>query len=117
LLSGCWPPTVLARAQKAFGAVSKRVGARVQGLESLGRLKATELPLADGSRGLMWCFARTEGRAVVRQYAVLLHPASSEPVVASRVNADGTYGRWQGSGLPQLEGAWASVPPSPLTPK
>lgn len=117
LLSGCWPPAVLARAQKAFGRVSKRVGARVLGLEALGRLKATELPLADGSRGLMWCFARTEGQSAVRQYAVLLHPGSGEPVVASRVNADGTYGKWEGCDLPDLEGGWASVPASAVTEK
>jgi hypothetical protein len=115
LLSGCWPPRVLAQSQKAFGTVSKRAGARVLGLEALGRLKATELPLADGSRGLMWCFARTEGLAAVRQYAVLLHPASSEPVVASRVNGEGVYGKWEGSGLPDMEGGWASVPASLLT--
>src|SRR5947199_163330 len=61
LLSGCWPPSVLAQAQKAFGTISKRAGTRVLGLEELGNLKASELPLADGSRGLMWCFVRTEG--------------------------------------------------------
>jgi hypothetical protein len=117
LLSGCWPPAVLARAQRAFGSISKRAGARVLGLEALGRLKATELPLADGSRGLMWCFARTEGVAAVRQYAVLLHPASGEPVVASRVNADGVYGKWEADELPEVDGGWASVPASAVTEK
>jgi superfamily II DNA or RNA helicase len=117
LLSGCWPSSVLAQAQKAFGAVSKRVGARVLGLESLGRLKVTELPLADDSKGLMWCFARTEGPAAVRQYAVLLHPASSEPIVASRLNADGTYGTWESAELPDMDGGWASVPASTVTEK
>jgi hypothetical protein len=116
LLSGCWPPAVLTQAQKAFGNVSKRIGARVLGLEALGRLKAAELPLADSSRGLMWCFAAAEGLGV-RQYAVLLHPASSEPVVATRVNGDGGYGRWEPCDLPELEGGWASVSPAVLTEK
>jgi len=116
LLSGCWPPAVLAQAQKAFGKVSKRVGARVLGLETLGRLKATELPLADGSRGLMWCFARTDG-SQVRQYAVLLHPASAEPIVASRVNSVVVYGKWEPCELPDLEGGWTSVPASAVTEK
>jgi hypothetical protein len=100
---------VLAQAQRAFGKVSKRVGARVLGLEALGRLKATELPLADGSRGLLWCFARTEGLQL-RQYTVLLHPASGEPIVASRVNSNGVYGKWEPCELPGPEGGWASVP-------
>jgi hypothetical protein len=117
LLSGCWPPAVLAQAQKASGRVSKRVGARVLGLEALGRLRATELPLADGSRGLMWSFARTEGQATVQQYVVLLHPASSEPVVASRVNADGVYGKWEPDALPEMDGGWASLPASALSEK
>jgi hypothetical protein len=117
LLSGCWPPTVLARAQQAFGTVSKRLGARVLGLEALGKLKATELPLADGSRGLLWCFARMEGQTAVRQYAVLLHPASSEPVVASRLNGAGFYGRWAADTVPELEGGWASVPATAVTEK
>ncbi|HKB35623.1 MAG TPA: hypothetical protein VKD72_04160, partial [Gemmataceae bacterium] len=116
-LTGCWPPAVLSRAQKAFGTISKRVGARILGLEALGKLRATELPLADGSRGLMWCFARTEGLAAVRQYAVLLHPASSEPIVASRVNAAGVYGQWEPGELPELEGGWSSVPASVVTEK
>jgi hypothetical protein len=116
LLSGCWPPAVLAQAQKAFGAISKRVGARILGLETLGKLRATELPLADGSRGLMWSFARAEG-LMVRQYVVLVHPASSEPIVATRVNAEGVYGRWESSVLPELDGGWASVPASAVTEK
>jgi hypothetical protein len=115
LLSGCWPPRLLAQSQKAFGTVSRRAGARVLGLEALGRLKATELPLADGSRGLMWCFAGTEGPSAVRQYAVLLHPASAEPVAASRLNAAGAYGRWGPADLPDMEGGWASVAASALT--
>jgi hypothetical protein len=116
LLSGCWPPTVLAQAQRAFGKVSKRIGTRVLGLETLGRLKATELPLADGSRGLMWCFARTENLQV-RQYSVLLHPANDEPIVASRVNAAGEYGKWEPCELPELEGGWASIPATAVTEK
>jgi len=117
LLSGCWPPLLLAQAQRAFGTISKRVGARVLGLEALGKLKATELPLTEGSRGLMWCFTRTEGPSAVQQFAVLLHPASSEPIVASRVNADGVYGKWEVGELPEMDGGWASVPASKLTEK
>jgi hypothetical protein len=116
LLSGCWPPSVLAKAQKAFGSISKRAGARVLGLEALGRLRSTELPLADGSRGLMWCFSRAEGLSI-RQYTVLLHPASCDPIVASRVNGDGVYGKWERCELPDVNGGWASVPASAITEK
>jgi hypothetical protein len=88
----------------------------VLGLEALGRLRSTELPLADGSRGLMWCFSRAEGLSI-RQYTVLLHPASCDPIVASRVNGDGVYGKWERCELPDVNGGWASVPASAITEK
>jgi hypothetical protein len=111
----------VAQAQSAFGRPSARAGVRVLGLEGLGRFRAAELPLLGGVRGQMYCVQQVEGTQV-RQWAVLVHPAAAEPVVATRLNArreGGTaYGRWQPHDvLPEINGGFASVPAGGLSPK
>lgn len=112
LLDGVLPPSVIRDAQSAFPTPSTRSGSRVIGLESVGRFKQTELPLADGSKGFLYCVSTVDGHHV-RQYAVLVHPASATPIVATRLNrrtGDGTtYDRWTPCDLPTDLTGFASV--------
>src|SRR5262249_18028437 len=98
LLEGLVPLAALSQAQSAFGKPTARSGMRVLGLEKLGRFKAVELPLLGGVKGQLFCLQQVEG-SQVRQWAILVHPAALDPIVATRVNvrrAEGTdYGRWQ----------------------
>jgi superfamily II DNA or RNA helicase len=109
LYNGMIPPNVVAVAQQAFVRPSRRAGARAVGVENLGRFAATELPLADGSTGVMYNLTAVEG-FVKKEYAVLLHPCSSEPLYAARENVRGaegnvTYGRWKAiDRLPDVRG-------------
>ena len=120
LLEGLLPEATVAQAQAAFPTLGKRAGIRVVGLEGLGRFRATELPLAGGLTGTMYAFSSLVDNQVV-EYAVLLHPARLQPIVATRRNGmrpDGTraYGRWQPlAELPAITEGFASLPPSELT--
>jgi hypothetical protein len=120
LLEGCLPPAILAEAQAAFGGAGKRAAARVLGLEALGRLKAAELPLSDGTTGLMYQFASANG-SVVTEYAVLVHPLRAKPIWAKRnrtkasETSQATYGKWQRCVVPDGVEGFASASPSPVT--
>lgn len=120
LLSGCLPPSAMAEAQQAFAGPGQRSVARVVGLEALGRLKAAELPLAGGLTGHMYVVAAVEG-AQVTEYCALAHPLQERVIWASRDNArtDGKtrYGRWRVCEPPEDLAGFASLPPSPVTPK
>lgn len=117
LLQGALPRSVVAAAQTAFAGPSKRTVSRAVGLEALGRLKAVELPLADGVRTeayMIYTSAPTAPDArIMTEYAILLDPCHDEPIVATRVNAakDGeevTWGRWQRASLPADFAGYAS---------
>lgn len=120
LLEGILPTAAVAEAQAAFSTAGKRAGIRVVGLEGLGRFRATELPLTGGLTGTMYAFSALQDNQVI-EYAVLLHPARLQPIVATRQNRvrpDGTraYGRWQPlPELPAITEGFASLPPSELT--
>jgi superfamily II DNA or RNA helicase len=120
LLEGILPIATVREAQQAFPTPSKRMGIRVVGLENLGRFRATELPLADRLTGVMYAFSAVQGTQVV-EYAVLLHPGKTAPIVATRRNtcrADGmrAYGHWKElTELPTITDGFASLPPSDLT--
>lgn len=120
ILSGVLPRTAVGEAQAAFGGPTKRSGIRVIGLEGLGRFKPAPMPLADGSVGAIFSLQRPEEGAKMRQWVVMVHPAESAPIVATRVNGrDGkTWGKWErGENLPVVEGAVASTPSGKLTEK
>jgi hypothetical protein len=112
LFQGLVPLTEIRQAQQAFSTPSKRSGARALGLEAVGRFKATELPLVDGSTGQLYCIQVVEGTQV-RQYAVLVHPAAAEPLCATRINqrvSTGTrWGRWEQCPVPTITNGFASV--------
>jgi hypothetical protein len=121
LYDGLIPPAAVAAAQQAFGKPSARAGARAVGVENLGRFSAAELPLADGTTGVMYQLTAVEG-LTKREYAVLLHPCSSEPLYAMRENArtdsgQVAYGKWAAiDKLPDLRG-FASAPAKSLSDK
>src|SRR6516165_1786384 len=120
LLEGILPTAAVAEAQAAFSTAGKRAGIRVVGLEGLGRFRATELPLAGRLTGTKYAFSALQDNQVI-EYAVLLHPARLQPIVATRrnrVRPDGAraYGRWQPlPELPAITEGFASLPPSELT--
>jgi superfamily II DNA or RNA helicase len=121
LLGGILPAAVFSEAQTLFGGPGKRAGLRVVGLEALGRLKAAELPLADGSTGLMYAVSSIKDTAVL-EYAALVHPLSQEPIWATRshgTNPDGSrrYGRWRRCEAPNGLDGFASLNPAPMSEK
>jgi hypothetical protein len=113
LLEGCLPARTLVEASTAFGGLGGRIGGRVLGLESLGRFKAAEIPLKDGSTGFCYCLSSVEG-ATIREYAVLVHPGKAEPIWATRTNGmpgeNRAYGRWKRCEPPNGVSGFASVP-------
>jgi len=122
LLEGLIPPSVIADGQRIFGGPGTRAAARAVGLESLGRLKPIDLPLAGGLTGTCYCVSAGDGAGKVEQYAVILHPTRPEPLWARRVNvaqSDGSraYGKWSRCEAPADLTGFASVPPGPLSDK
>lgn len=122
LYDGLIPPAAVASAQEAFQGPTSRAGLRAVGIEGMGRFAGVELPLADGTRGLMYNLTTVEGTQK-REYAVLMHPCSLTPIYAARQNERGpdgmtvTYGKWREvERLPDLKG-FNSAPPSKLSPK
>lgn len=120
LMEGLLPPIAVATAQKAFPKPTTRAVSRAVGFEGLGRFKPAEITLADGTIGQMLSLYATyrtdacnvdDGTGAVAgvaggtgfrkvDYAVLLHPCVSAPLVACREstrNGDGTvaWGRWR----------------------
>jgi superfamily II DNA or RNA helicase len=120
LYDGLIPAAAVAAAQQAFSVPSRRAGMRAVGTENLGRFQAAELPLADGTTGIMYQLTAVEG-FTKREYAVLLHPCSPQPLYAARENArDGervAYGKWQAvEKLPDMRG-FSSAPAKALSDK
>jgi hypothetical protein len=119
LLEGCLPARAVAGSEEAFGGVGRRGGMRVLGLEAIGRFKAAELPLANGTTGLCYLLATVEGTKQI-EYAALCHPLAQEPIWAKRTNfrnLDGTssWGKWRGCLAPEDVIGFASKRPSRLT--
>lgn len=122
LYDGLIPPSAVAAAQQAFGRPSSRTGARAVGLENLGRFTGAELPLADGTTGVMYNLTAVEGFKKL-EYAVLVHPCSQQPLYAKRENQRSeagqtvAWGTWEAiDKLPDLRG-FGSAPPKSLSEK
>jgi hypothetical protein len=114
LFDGLLPPSTMATAQTAFAKPSKRAGARVVGLEGLGKFSGTELPLLGGLTGHMYAVTSVEGYKR-KDYVILAHPCSSTPIVAYRESTvndrqERDWGKFQRvERLPDL-GGYASAP-------
>lgn len=122
LLEGCLPPGVFKQSQEEFGGKpGKRAASRVIGLEAIGRLKAVELPLRDGSTGLCYSMSAVNGFRVT-EYFVAVRPDQLEPLWARREYVrlgDGrtSYGRWTRCDPPNDVQGFASLPPRPVSEK
>jgi hypothetical protein len=124
LMEGMIPAGAIKESEEAFGGPGNRMGVRSLGFEGLGRFKAVELPLADGTTGLMYSLMSMQHDRRV-DYVVLSSPAKSEVLYATRsiprVNGmvqyhDARNHPWKPiAGLPDMTG-FASLPPGPLTP-
>lgn len=121
LYEGLFPAKAIAAAQQAFGSPTARAGARAVGIENLGRFTGSELPLADGTIGTMYQLTSVEGMSK-KEYAILLHPCSSQPLYAARENTrsgDGSasYGKWRMiEKLPDMRG-FGSAPAKTVSDK
>lgn len=124
LLDGLVPSPVIKEAQTAFNKPSDRTVVRAIGFEAVGKFKATELPLKDGLRGHMYGLTAVDGIHCV-QWAVLLHPAKADPIVAARKltkRLDGTYdyqskdAKWVPASLPDNMTGFASSAAGSMTP-
>lgn len=117
-LDGIMPISKLIEAQTAFAGPSARDGARVVGLEGLGRFKPNEVRLANGLDATMYQLeakdATTNG---VRQFLCITHPTSVDPFWCTRVNIAGGYGRWCRCDAPVGLTGFASGRASALTDK
>lgn len=122
LLEGLIPAGAIKEAQSAFNGPGKRAGVRAIGLEGLGRFKAAELPLADGTTGLMYQLSTLDGNRVT-QFAAMVRPNNATPLWAKRENLRDNgqtvaYGRWEVCDTPPTDVAgFASCPPAPLSDK
>lgn len=117
-VQGIMPTAKLIEAQEAFGGVGSRSGARVIGLEGLGRFKPNQVLLASGLEATMYQLeARDDSTGGMRQYACLTHPAGEQALWATRLNLAGAYGRWQHCEAPVGLQGFASGKASAITPK
>lgn len=112
LLDGLVPPSFVATEAQAFGDFSSRSALRSVGLEALGRLKATELPFADGCKGTMYAVSTVESGRVI-EYTIITHPAYPDPICAKRSRGVGSFegSRWEPlASIPIIEAGFASIP-------
>ena len=120
LWAGVIPASVVKDAQKSFPAPSSRIAARAVGFERIGRFRPIELPLRDGLVGTMYTFQHVVG-VDVYDYAIMLHPASSDVFYARRLrgNAETGWGKWSRvDGIDDLDGGTArSMPGGDATEK
>lgn len=112
LLDGAMPTGYLAASIAAFNKFTERAGSRAFGLESLGKLRPTEVQLVNGLR--VHCYAVTqmiENRQ--QQFFVIVHPAVTRPVWARRVNTrngeEMAYTKWELCDAPSELAGFKSV--------
>lgn len=122
LYDGMIPPAAIATAQQAFEQPTKRAGMRAVGLENIGRFTGAELPLADGTTGIIYNLSSLEG-FTKREYAIMLHPCATQPLYAKRENVkvevggQFAWGKWQLiDKLPDMRG-FSSAPAKTLSEK
>lgn len=123
LMDGLIPSSKIAEGQKAFPVPTTRAVTRAIGLEGIGRFSPAEVQLADGCVGQLYSmYSNDEFKKT--EWAVLLHPAVPNPLVAFKENAKTDDGRvdykkrWQRvDTLPSDLRGFASSPPGYLSEK
>lgn len=122
LFEGMIPSSKIAEAQKSFGGPSARGGMRVVGLEGLGRFQAAPIHFADDTVGAVYSLYSVEGSRK-REFGVVLHPNSSEPIYAEKVSTadpvtgERQWGKWTAiDAIPDITG-FASSPAKTLSDK
>lgn len=120
LLEGLLPVEVYKAGEAAFGKPSDRQTARAIGFEGLGKFKAEDIPLHNGTSGQLICISAAEG-SLVTEYAAIASPLHAEVLYARRVNErkpDGTkYDQWvRIEAIPNLDTGFASVNKGSLSP-
>jgi len=83
LFDGLLPKETVKQSVEAFDKPPSRHGGRWLGLESMGRLKKHEIPLADGLVGCYYCLESAEAHRKT-EWVVLTTPARQQPLVFSR---------------------------------
>lgn len=125
LFSGVLPYSTIKESQTAFTMPSERTKTRVFGLQTLGRLKPTNVVLSSGVSVQCYHIATVNGTQKT-EYLVLIHPAKEYPLWLKRerskteeVNEYGVklfdFGTWEIEQIPpsDLQG-FKSSPPYPL---
>lgn len=119
LLDGLIPPEQVLQAQSVFGP-GERAGARVLGLEGLGRFKPINVELVNGTVATCYMISCTDGH-VRTDYAAITVPTRLDVVWASKESTHGEngsqWGKWAACRAPTDVTGFATVKPSPLTPK
>lgn len=120
ILDGVLPAETITKAQLAFERPSERSKSRVFGIETLGKLRPTNVQLNSGLSVQIFAISCMEGNKK-NEFLVLLHPCHANPVwfrKESPLKEDGTrdYGKWSIEWEPpsELKG-FRSNPPGPLT--
>jgi superfamily II DNA or RNA helicase len=122
LLDGLLPAEQMRKAQLAFDKPTERSKTRVFGIESLGKLKPTNVTLTSGIQVQTFAVSLMKGNEK-QSYLVLLHPCQANPVWFRKTvprGADGTLdysmSKWElEREPPQDMKGFKSNPPSPLT--
>lgn len=104
LLEGCIPADTLPAAEKVFGVSFRSSGARMVGLEAIGRFKPTTVKTTDGVSCTMFNLHVVTPTDVV-EYCALAHPAKEVRwfCKVNGVKADGTkdWGKWVQTSAPE----------------
>ena len=122
LLDGLLPASVVREAQSSFPRPSERSKTRVFGIETLGKLKPTNVRLVSGLTVQTFAISCMDG-SKKREYLVLLHPCRANPVWFSKVverDKDGnllySMSKWViADEIPKELKGFKSNPPSTLT--
>jgi hypothetical protein len=108
LAEGLVPSTKIAEAQEGFGGESERLGGRFLGLETVGRLKPTPVPLANGLTAAMYNVNSSDETSQT-EWLILCLPHIPDPIVFNRQNSSvewegdmptRKWGKWKHTGMP-----------------
>lgn len=115
-LEGIIPTPTISEAQAAFGGPSERNGARVFGIESLGKIRPTDFILSGGLRCSAYCVSQMQGIKRM-QYLCVLHPGHANPIWFNKISVGTEWGKWTKAKAPDVLQGCRSESPRTLTEK